>query len=254
MYLLRSDRSGCVSARTLLLPSLAGLLMAATAHAGIVTLVSQTRFVDVNTTGVTGFVNSPPSDQRIDAPDFSPFDKSVNLSFVPPVAFANETVNQTSTITVNPAGDALAIDGHGNLFSGASVNGLHGTDHFDVTFSLTQAEPFSLTYNARQGDPRDPRFEKFVAGSFTGPSAPGALAVDPVTGNFFDTVAFKGTLQPGMYTLSTEVNTIGSGSFDASLTVGGAAVPLPPALWTALAMLPLLALGLRARRVRRYAN
>ena len=224
MSLLRSDFRGCAFARTSLLLTSACLLMGATAHAGIVTVVSQTRFVDVNTTGVIGLVNSPPSDKRIDAPDFGPFNQSVNLTIAPPVAFDNETVSQNSTITLNPAGDALAINAEGDLFSGVSANGLHGTDHFDVTFTLTQAEPYFLTYNARQGDPRVPTAEKFVAGSFTGPSAPGALTVDPHTGNFFDTVTFNGTLQPGTYTLSTDVNTIGTGSFDTTLTVGTTAV------------------------------
>ena len=254
MYLLWSDRSGGVSGRMFLRPLLVCLVMAATTHAGIVTLVSQTRFVDVNTTGVIGFENLPPSDQRIDWPDFSPFDQSVNLNFVPPAAFANETVSQTSTITVNPAGNSLAINAYGNLSSSVSVNGFHGTDHFEVTFSLTQAEPFSLTYNGRQGDPRFGTLDRFVPGSFTGPSAPRALTVDPHTGNFFDTLKFSGTLQPGSYTLSTEVNTIGSGSFNATLAVGTAAVPLPPALWEVLAMLPLLMVGLRARRLRHHAN
>jgi hypothetical protein len=249
MSLLRSDRSGCASARTFLLPSFLGLLLTATTQAGIVTLVSQTRFVDVNTSGVTGFTTS--SDQRMDAPDFNPFNQSVSLSIVPPVAFANETVSQNSTITLDPAGNALTINATGNLFSGVSSSGLHGTDHFDVTFSITQPEPFSLTYNAREGDPRSPSSEKFVAGSFTGPSAPGALTVDPITGNFFDTVTFNGTLQPGTYTLSTEVNTIGDGSFTTNLTVG-TAVPLPRALCAALVMLPLLMLGMRARGVRRH--
>src|SRR5258708_4646422 len=100
MSLLRSDRSGCASARTYLLPSMLCLLMAASTHAGMVTLVSQTRFVDVNTSGVIGFTTL--SDQRMDAPDFGPFNQSVNLSFVPPVAFANETVSQNSTITLDP--------------------------------------------------------------------------------------------------------------------------------------------------------
>jgi len=103
------------------------------------------------------------------------------------------------------------------------------------------------------GDPRFRNIDILVPGSFAGPSAPGALAGDPHTTNVFTDLTCRGTLEPGSYELLADVHTIGDGGFDLNLTVGGggAAVPLPSALWAALTVLPILFTGMWARRAER---
>lgn len=214
---------------------LAGLLAVSTARAGVINLVSQTRFVDVTTQNVPG-LNVPPADQRQDAPDFGAFDGSVALSFPPGTS---DTVTQHSTLTLTAGG--AVFDAHGQMVNSASQNSLNGTTHFQVSFDLTAPEPFVLTYNGRVGDPRFPGQNTFVAGTFTGAGAPGSLSGDPNLINPTSVLTFSGTLQPGAHELLAEVNAIGQGSFDLNLTIGAtAAVPLPPALWAALTMLPTL--------------
>jgi len=224
---------------------LACLLAVSAARAGVVDLVSQTRFVDVNTRNVPG-LNVAPADQRQDAPNFGAFDGSVSLSFPPGTS---DTVTQHSTLTLTAGG--AVFDAHGQMLNGASQNSLNGTTHFQVSFDLTAPEPFVLTYNGRVGDPRFPTANSFVAGSFTGPGAPGSLSGDPNLINASSVLNFSGTLQPGAHEILAEVNAIGQGSFDLNLTIGTtSAVPLPPAFWASLTVVPILAWRIRPRRLR----
>ena len=234
-----------VSLRCALLAILVYIPTSPPARAGVVNLVSQTRFVSVSTQGVLGLA-VPPADQRQDAPDFGAFNGSVTLSFPPGT---EDTVTQQSTLTLTA--DGAVFDAHGRMRNGPSQNSLNGTTHFQVAFDLTAPAPFLLTYNGQIGDPRFPTLDSFVPGSFTGPGAPGALAGDPQTINPTSILTFSGTLQPGRHELLAEVQAIGQGSFDLNLTIGGAsAVPLPPALWASLTVLPILAWRMRPRRVR----
>src|SRR5882724_8096587 len=211
------------------LPLLGITLACSPSRAGVVDLVSQTRFVDVNTQNVPG-LNVPPSDQRQDAPDFAPFDGSVTLTFPPGT---NDTVTQHSTLTLTAGG--AVFDAHGQMRNGASQNSLNGTTHFQVDFNLAAPEPFVLTYNGELGDLRSPNTDSFVPGLFSGPGAPGALAGDPHTINPTSVLTFSGTLQPGSFELLADVQAIGEGSFDLNLVIGTtSAVPLPPALWASL--------------------
>jgi len=217
--------------------------MCETVRGGIITLTSQTRFVDVTTNGAPG-VSLLPMDQRIDAPDFGAFDHSVNLAFN--TIGINQGASQQSTLTLTADGTAAMIDATGLLSTGASANGLNATSHFEVDFVLTQSEPYLLTYNGRQGDPRPTSPQTFVPGHFSGPSAPGLLVGDPITTNFLTTLTYTGTLQPGDYELLAEAQTIGGASFDVHLAIGTAAVPLPRACWMALSVVPLMWLGKRS--------
>jgi hypothetical protein len=220
------------------------LLFAAPAAAGVINLSSQNRFIDVTTSGVPGF-GSPPTDQHASAPDFGDFNQSVHLDF-PGIT---QTVNQNTTLSVTPDGKGAVIGGTGAIFSEVGFNGLNGTTHFQVSFEVTQPVPYFLTYNGQVGDPRPTSPKSFVPGLFIGPSAPGSLAGDPLTTNFFTTLTYSGTLQPGSYELQAEINTIGFGSFDVNLALGTAAVPLPSALWETLAWLPsILLIFLYVRR------
>lgn len=239
-----SDGGGFPSARSCGLGCVISLFLLATTQAGVISLTSQMRFVDVNTNNVPGVVVSP-AERRQDAPDFGPFHGSVSLSFLPGV---DQTATQNSTLTLTPDGMGALIDAHGALVKSISDNGLNGVSHFEVNFDLTSAEPYHLTYNGREGDPRFDNLQTFVPGMFFGPSSPGLLTVDPHTGNFFDTVTFAGILQPGSYQLHAELSTIGFASFDTTLAIGTAAVPLPRAFWAALTVLPLLFVALRGPR------
>jgi len=211
------------------------LLSVARAPAGI-SLTSQTRFVDVNTQNVPGVVVAP-ADRRQDAPNFGAFHGSVSLSFLPGV---DQTASQDSMLMLTPDGAGALIDAQGALVKSISDNGLNGTSHFQVSFNLTGPEPYRVSYNGREGDPRFDNLQSFVPALFTGPGAPGTLTVDPHTGNFFDTVTRSGTLQPGTCELTADVSTIGFASFDLTLALGTSAVPLPPSLWSALTVLPLI--------------
>ncbi|HSZ56330.1 MAG TPA: hypothetical protein VK797_11755 [Tepidisphaeraceae bacterium] len=210
-------------------------IFAPAAPAGVVSLDSQTRFVDVTTSGVPQ-AGLPVADKRIDAPDFGPFNQSVSLNF----PFITQTASQNSTLTLTPDGMGAAIDATGSLSGEISLNGLNATNHFQVDFTLTQPEPYLLTYNGEVGDPRPTSPKVFVPGFFLGPSAPGTLAGDPHITEFFTVLTYSGTLQPGSYELRTEIHAIGFGSFDTHLAIGAAAVPLPPALWQMLVWLPVL--------------
>jgi hypothetical protein len=179
------------------------------------------------------------ADQHQAAPDFGPFNQSVNLNFPPGI---NQTVSQNSTLTLTSEG--ARFDAIGSLFSGIEFNGLNGTTHFQVDFNLTQPEPYVLTYNGQEGDPRPTSPKIFIPGSFFGSSAPGTLAGDPHTTNFFTVLTYNGTLQPGDYDLMAEIHTSGFGSFDVHLAIGAAAVPLPSAVWQISACLPVLLGGL----------
>src|SRR6266481_6306327 len=118
--------TGC--RRSSVLPLLACVLAGATARAGVVNRVSQTRFVDVNTSDVPG-LSVPPADQRQDAPGFGVFDGSVTLSFPPGT---DGTASQHSSLTLSADGTSATFDAHGQLRSGASKNPLNGTTHFQV--------------------------------------------------------------------------------------------------------------------------
>jgi hypothetical protein len=248
MSLSASSGGGFPSARSCGLACVLFLLFSAVTQAGVISLTSQMRFVDVNTNNVPGVVVSP-ADHRQDAPDFGPFHGSVSLSYPFGV---DQTARQDSTLTVTPDGMGALLDAHGALVKSISDNGLNGTSHFQVNFDLTAAVPYHLIYNGREGDPRFDNLQVFVPGMFFGPSAPGPLTVDPHTGNFFDTVTFSGTLQPGSYQLRAELSTLGFASFDMTLAMGTSAVPLPPAFWAALTVLPLLFVA--ARPVRKLAG
>jgi hypothetical protein len=212
-------------------------ILTAPAAAGVISLSSQNRFIDVTTSGVPGF-GSPPTDQHASAPDFGDFNQSVHLDF-PGIT---QTVNQNTTLSVTPDGKGAVLGGTGSIFSEVNFNGLNGTTHFQVSFEVTQPVPYLLTYNGQVGDPRPTSPKSFVPGLFIGPSAPGSLAGDPHTTNFFTTLTYSGTLQPGPYELQAEINTIGFGSFDVNLAIGTAAVPLPAALWQTLVWIPILLL------------
>ena len=96
-----------------------------------------------------------------------------------------------------------AIDATGSLSGEISLNGLNATNHFQVDFTLTQPEPYLLTYNGEVGDPRPTSPKVFVPGFFLGPSAPGTLAGDPHITEFFTVLTYSGMLQPGSYELRT---------------------------------------------------
>jgi hypothetical protein len=204
-----------------------------TASAGVVTLVSQERFVDVNTTGISGL---PQQDQRQSAPDFGPFNGSVSIN----LATAAETATQSSTLTVSPDGNSASFIASGLIGEhSVSLSGLPASELFKVSFEVSAPAPYLLNYvgfveigNGRFG-------MESLPGSFTGPSAPGDFGTHPP----FDT-HLTGILQPGQYTLS--VSGPGDGTnFNLDLEVGAAAVPLPAACWAALAALPVAMLARR---------
>jgi hypothetical protein len=136
---------------------------------------------------------------------------------------------------------------NGSVFKNVGLNGLSGSSVFDVTFTLSQSEPYTLTYNGHEGDPRPSSPHEFVPGSFSGPSAPGVLAGDPMTTNFQTFLTYQGTLTPGTYDLSEKATAAFEAAADASFTVnlavGTSAVPLPAAFWEALSGIPAVILG-----------
>lgn len=232
------------SAIRLTLTFLGALAPAGHLAAGVINLTSQTRFVDVNTQNVPGVVVAP-ADHRQDAPDFGAFNGSVSLAYLPGV---EQGATQNSSMTLTPDGMGALFDAHGALVKSISDNGLNAISHFQVSFTLAAPEPYRLTYNGREGDPRFDNLQRFVPAQFSGPSAPGELTVDVHTGNFFDTVTDSGTLQPGSYQMLADLSTIGTASFDMTVAVGTAAVPLPSAIWAALTLLPILPLAARSMR------
>jgi len=220
-------------------------LLVMPAQGGVVAFTEQSRSVEVTTSGVPflpDYLNANPQTQQASAPDFGPFDKSVDLIFSS--IGTGETASQQSTLTLTPDGLGARIDASGLLITPASSNGLNGSSKLDVTFTLSQPEPYLLTYNGRQGDPRSPTSDQFVSGFFGGPSAPGVLVGDPHTTNFLSVLTYSGTLQPGTYDLMTQSQTIGNASFDVHLAVGTAAVPVPAAFWQVLTALPILSSGM----------
>ena len=207
---------------------------------GVITFTSQSRSVDMNTNG-TPFL---PMSQQASASDFSPFDKSVNLTF--PGLGINQTASQQSTLALTPDSLGAKIDAIGSVFNGVSP-GVNGSSNFDVAFNLSMSEPYTLSYNGQQGDPRLVSNEQFVPGFFGGPSAPGELAGDPHTTDPLSVLTYAGILQPGSYDLSAKAVVTYQGYYDASfdvhLAIGTAAVPVPPALWQALIGLPVAIAG-----------
>ena len=223
------------SARALALVTILAFLQISlsqtTARGGIITLESQQRSVDVNTTGLG---NLPPQDQRQTASGFAPFNGMVSIN----LSTAAETAMQSSTLSVTPDGSGASFIADSSIFhQSVSLSGLPSSSVFQVSFDVSAPVPYHLSYdgftvigNGRYG-------ETALAGSFTGPTAPGTLMTQAP---FPNPIQLTGTLQPGAYTL--QVTGPGDGAnFDVDLEI--AAVPVPPACWIALSTLPLVVLG-----------
>jgi hypothetical protein len=225
------------------------------ATAGILTLDSQTRYVQITTEGSPLML--PPETHRQDSSDFTPFNASISSSvFQQPLPGILQRISQTSSMTVTSAG-ATIVD-HSAINGSISFNPLPARSFFDVNFSLSQPAPFTLSYVGLYGDARFIlNTGVIVNGSFTGPGAPGVLApADPLTYNRGTPLHFSGTLQPGSFDIQADLNAnANAGNIDLTLNIGSAtpAIPLPRALFTTLATLPLLALAMRHFRRRASA-
>jgi len=229
------------------LATLALILTTHPATAGIVTLDSQTRYVQITTDGAP--IMLPSETHRQDSPDFTPFDASISSSvFHQSLPGILQRISQTSSMTVTPTG-ATIVD-HSTINGSISFNPLPARSFFDVHFSLSQPAPFTLSYVGLYGDARFIlNTGVIVNGSFTGPGAPGLLApADLPTYNRGTPLLFSGTLPPGSFDIQADLNApnANAGNIDLTLNIGSAtqSVPLPRALLATLATLPLLALAL----------
>lgn len=210
------------------------------ARAGI-TLESQNRYVDVNTSDDTSV---PLQDQNQTASNFGTFNQSVSIS----LPGFDTMASQDSTLTVTPDGNGATFTASGGVVTpSVTDNSFNGTSYFDVIFDVTTPTTYELSYDGaiaigggRYGvDP--------LAMSFTGGSgAPGTIGnqTPPATVNL------SGLLQPGSYEISIPGYQTGV-SYDLTVQLSAQAVPVPPALWTVLASMPLLLIGLRIVSIRR---
>ncbi|HXE51883.1 MAG TPA: hypothetical protein VN541_02665 [Tepidisphaeraceae bacterium] len=224
-----------------------GLLVAGIpARAGVVNLTSQTRYVLITTDG--GPISLPSETHRQDSADFNPFSATVTTdSFNQPLPGILQRITQDSSMTVSA--DGAAIVDHSTIHGSISFNPLPAESLFDVEFTLTQAAPFDLTYVGLAGDGRFLQQNgTIINGLFIGPGAPGALApADLLTYTRGDPLHFSGTLQPGNFQIRADMNAdANTGNVDLVLNIGpvsgGSAVPVPPAVWSVLVAMPLLAL------------
>lgn len=198
------------------------LCIAVMARAGVVSLVSQDRFVTVTSPPLNG--GSTPQVQTIQAApsDFGPFDHTVVAT--DPMFGQTAHATQSSSLTVTSTGALFSANGIAvvdNIMAGAG-----GQSSFKVVFDVNSPALYSLSYDQSNSS----RFPPSTA-HFDGPSGFGTIP----TG----LPAISGTLAPGQYTL--DAATTSGSSFDLQLNVGTtSAVPLPPAAWSALAALPLI--------------
>ena len=196
------------------------LWMAPAVHAGIA-LVSQDRFVDV--------MDDVGRHQHQMASDFAPFNGSVQLS--------GGAASQTSSLQLNSNGDSGDFAASMFISSPAIDNGTVLSVQeslFQVDFNVVgPGVPFRVSYSSLLSFEENPG----PTGSFTGPSVPGTLANGDV---------ISGVLSPGSYELRADSTS--DGHIGLELQLGTSAVPLPPALWATLTLLP--AFLLRGRWLR----
>ena len=210
-----------------------GLLCASgsASKAGVVSLVSQNRFVDVTAPGIDG---GPTREQRQNGTSLGIFNGNVSLG--DPQLGVIATATQTSNIDLVGGGAAFSATGM------AVINNIAASarpeSYFESVFDVTSLAHYTLTYDQSNSA----RFPSSTA-TFSGPSGLGILP-PAVPGGF------SGDLQPGRYTLIADTSSGSSFDLRLSVTPGAAAVPLPPAVWTGFVMLLVLVTCAAVMRIR----
>jgi hypothetical protein len=195
---------------------------AATARAGVVTIVSQGSFVDVTAPGLDG---GPAREQKQQSTGLGGF--TGNVSIVDPQFGLLATATQNSDITVTADGGAT-ITSTGAAVVNNITQSSRPESFFQVVFDVTGAATYKLTYDQSNSA----RFTPTTA-SFQGPSGLGLLPPGVPGG-------FTGDLAAGRYTLSADTSSGSSFDLRLAVTPAASAVPLPPAVWTGLITMALL--------------
>ena len=245
------------------------LLAAGTARAGL-TYVSQERSVRAGAGSALPPGPSSGEEQTRSASGFGPFDADVRARFLNVLGgnIAGD-LNETRATQTARLGDTL-LAAAGQFRASSENDRVRYRSLLDVVFDVPAAAPYDLAASydlARPVDPgrggTDVRYTLRLRA--VGDASDGTPVVDEQLESAelrldgeFSTVA-SGTLPAGRYELLLDVegDFVGTGihvgSYDLRLTVGGGtgggdrppAVPLPPAAWSGLLTLTLVATGVR---------
>ena len=238
---------------------LAACLVPSWAAAGPVTYVEQAREIEATIHEVYEFPDPAPDvvldgNDSASAPDFGVFDAQVTATIASPPAGQEAgfgRISQRSTLGQDGISIAGSWDGRTQTLDGEYTY----RTSVDVTFETTDVQAFDLNYRIEM-----PNFRPGVVGDVVLTRLDGAggtvfdvdaTVLDPNFDEPTSAGSLTGTLDPGRYrfqflhrVLSDEAGP-GPYSVDLGLQGAGTAIPLPPALWPALATAGLVALRLR---------
>ncbi len=265
-----------MSSRKLCVMAAAGGLalgFAASAYGDPITYQTQSRSVSA-TSMATGFARggtSPSSttlqqNQSQQANDFGAFDGNVTATstFGPASPMATSSAVQQSSLNATGFSVSGSVGANSDLGAELGPVGAAASTAFNITFDVTQAEPYSFDMNLKGAV--DPAAPGNTSARLSLTNAQGGNVFAPITTVNLSDAQFQGTLAAGVYSLAMTAQaasndqSTNSVDYAFSLAAGSSAllgadvnldaniVPLPSAASAALAMMACLAAGGFVRR------